>query len=158
MVLFLDYDGVLHPDEAYHTKRGVVLRCDGHDLFEHAQLLADLLDPYPHVKIVLSTSWVFQLGFSTAKARLPAALQAKIKGATFHSQFEERHLWTYFTRHKQISTYVIRHRLTDWIALDDDDDQWPDEERHRLVHTNEWGGIGDRAAQDELIAKLAKEK
>lgn len=49
MILFLDYDGVLHTDEAYHTKKGVVLRCDGHNLFEHAQLLTDLLEPYPHV-------------------------------------------------------------------------------------------------------------
>lgn len=154
MILFLDFDGVLHPDQAYMTKSGVVLRCDGHNLFKHAELLADLLEPFPHIDIVLSTSWVFQLGFFAAKARLPIALQAKIKGATFHSQYEDKYLWPHYTRHEQIDTYVKRHRLTDWIAIDDDDDQWPDGKRHHLIHTNEWGGIGDKTAQDELIAKI----
>jgi len=157
MILFLDYDGVLHPDQAYMTKSGVVLRCDGHNLFEHAELLADLLCPYPHVKIVLSTSWVPQLGFGAAKGWLPERLQAKVKGATFHSQFEEKILWQSYPRHGQIDTYVVRHHLTDWIAIDDDDEGWPDDKRHHLIHTNEWGGIGDRAAQDDLIAKI-KEK
>ena len=121
MILFLDYDGVLHPDAAYHTKKGVVLRCDGHSLFEHAQLLTDLLDPYPQVQIVLSTSWVWVLGFSDAKARLPERLRAKVKGATWHSRMEERHLWMHYTRYDQIDTYVKRHLLTDWIAIDDHD-------------------------------------
>ncbi|MDP1870810.1 MAG: HAD domain-containing protein [Gallionella sp.] len=71
MMLFLDFDGVLHPNEAFMTKTGVVLRCDGHNLFEHAELLADLLEPYPTVKIMLSTSWVWTLNFKKAKARLP---------------------------------------------------------------------------------------
>ena len=154
MILFLDFDGVLHPDQAYMTNGGVVLRCDGHNLFEHADLLADLLDPYPHVKIVLSTSWVPQLGFNAAKARLPDRLQAKIIGATFDADREEKIFWQRYPRHAQIDTYVKRHRLTDWIEIDDDDDQWPDDKRHHLVHTNDWGGIGMKETQDEIIAKI----
>ena len=154
MILFLDYDGVLHPDEAYHTKKGVVLRCDGHNLFEHAQLLADLVDPYPHVQIVLSTSWVWALGYTEARARLPEQLQARVKGATWHSQMEDRFMWRHYTRHSQIDSYVKRHLLTNWIAIDNDDIGWPESERHRLVHTNDWGGIGDTAVQNELLLKI----
>ena len=154
MILFLDYDGVLHPDEAYHTKKGIALGCDEHNLFEHAQLLTDLLDPYPHVQIVLSTSWVWVLGYAEARARLPKQLQEKVKGATWHSQMEDRHLWMYYPRHNQIDKYVKRHCLTDWIAIDNDDTDWPETERQHLVHTNDWGGIGDTAAQNELIAKI----
>lgn len=154
MILFLDYDGVLHPDKAYMTKRGVVLQCDGHNLFEHAELLADLLEPYPQVKIVLSTSWVPQLSFNAAKDRLPERLQDKVIGATFHSKYEEKIFWQCYSRHSQIDTYDKRHRLTDWIAIDDDDDEWPDNKRHHLIHTDEWGGIGMKESQDELIAKI----
>ncbi len=154
MILLLDYDGVLHPNEAYITKTGVVLRCDGHNLFEHAEMLADLIAPYPHVKIVLSTSWVPALTFAKAKARLPTRLQEKVKGATWQTSMRVRELWDTYTRYQQILFWVRRHGVTEWVAVDDDNAGWPEDKRHHLVHTNEWGGIGDKAAQDELIAKL----
>jgi hypothetical protein len=46
-VLYLDYDGVLHPDDVYtHPRRGLYLRdSPGHELLEHAGLLAELLAP-----------------------------------------------------------------------------------------------------------------
>jgi hypothetical protein len=154
MILFLDFDGVLHPDEAYMSNGSVVLRCDGHNLFEHAELLADLLEPYPHVEIVLSTSWVHQLGFEFAKARLPDRLQAKVIDATFDPDREEKIFWQRFPRHGQIDSYVERYNLTEWLAIDDDDKEWPDEKRYYLIHTDDWGGIGDIAAQNELITKI----
>lgn len=150
----LDYDGVLHPNEAYMTKQGVVLRCDGYNLFEYAEVLANLLEPYPHVKIVLSTSWVWALSFAEAKKRLPARLQERIIGATWHSRMDERHVWTEYTRYEQINTYISRHQITNWVAIDDDAHGWPEGKRHHLIHTDEWGGIGEKAAQEELIAKL----
>ena len=103
MILFLDYDGVLHPNEAFMTKSGVVLRCDGHNLFEHAELLADLLEPYPNVKIILSTSWVWTLSFKRAKEHLPGRLQSKVTGSTWHSQIDERPIWDSLTRYEQIN-------------------------------------------------------
>jgi len=154
ITLFLDYDGVLHPDEVYGSRKGVVLRCDGHNLFEHAQLLADLIDPYPQVRIVLSTSWVCVFGFDEAKARLPKQLQTKVKGATWHNRMEDRHLWMQFTRHSQIDRYVKRHLLSKWIAIDNDDTGWPEEKRHHLVHTDDRRGLGDAAAQNDLIVKI----
>ena len=158
MILFLDYDGVLHPDEVYQTRKGVGLLCDGHNLFEHAQLLSDMLEPHPHVEIVLSTSWVFVFGFDEARSRLPKPLQAKVKGATWHSHIEDRHLWRYYTRHQQIDTYVKRHQLVNWVAIDNDDDGWPQDKRHHLVLTNSWGGLGDVAAQIELLEKIKEKK
>ncbi len=33
MIVFLDFDGVLHPNEVVlYQKRGIVLECDGHSL------------------------------------------------------------------------------------------------------------------------------
>jgi histidinol phosphatase-like enzyme len=47
MILFLDFDGVLHEDPCFDEAR----------LFECAPGLAQALEPFPEVRIVLSTSW-----------------------------------------------------------------------------------------------------
>lgn len=47
MILFLDYDDVLHPNEAYQIPgKGIVLNVDGHNLFEHADTLAYALEAH----------------------------------------------------------------------------------------------------------------
>lgn len=85
MIVFLDYDGVLHPDAAYLVKGRPELRAAG-TLFMWAPILEEALAPYPDAKIVLSTSWVPVLkSFSRARAFLPAMLQARVIGATWHS-------------------------------------------------------------------------
>ncbi|MHB8914866.1 MAG: HAD domain-containing protein [Thiobacillus sp.] len=165
--LFLDFDGVLHPNEAYLRTGGVVLLADGHALFEYADRLCEILAPYPTLRVVLSTSWVAALrSFKKAKGYLPPALQAQVVGATWHSgagrvagstwhSSADRYEWNLLTRFEQIQRYVARHRLPDWLALDDDDIGWPDDQRHRLVCTHEWHGLGDEFAQSDLRAKLA---
>lgn len=158
MVLFLDFDGVLHPSEVYLEKGKPALREEGHALFEHAALLADLLEPHPQVKIVLSTSWVSVFrDFDRVKGFLPELLQARVIGATWHSKGDlcGRYQWRALTRYEQVAGYVLRNRLADWIALDDDDDGWPIEKRHHLVHTDVLDGLSDVTAQAELIDKLS---
>ena len=97
-ILYLDFDGVLHPEDTYfNPARGANLgpqsTAAGHELFEHAQLLVNVLEPYPHVKIVLSTSWVQHRSYSRAMKRLPAELQARVIGATFHEEHMARDAW-----------------------------------------------------------------
>lgn len=148
--VFLDFDGVLHPDAVYHYRgRGIVLESDGHALFEHAPTLAELLDPHPEVRIILSTSWVSMLDFKRAKSHLPKELQGRVKGSTFHSSMDMT-WWNSLSRFEQIENYVARHRLRAWIAIDDDDEGWPADARSRLVHCDRHGGIGDTAAQERL--------
>lgn len=85
MILFLDYDGVLHSSEVYLVRRQPVLRDEpGMTLFQHAPLLIEALASRPDIKIVLSTSWVARLGYDRAKGYLPVALQARVIGATWH--------------------------------------------------------------------------
>lgn len=155
MILFLDYDGVLHPDEVYMVRgKGVVLRCDGHNLFEYADLLTDALTPHADVRIVLSTSWVHALSFNEAKKRLPENLQVRIEGATYHSA-GNKYEWNALTRYQQIMRYVLRHNVQNWLALDNDAEGWPDNKRHHLVHTDDWGGLGGTiGALDDLQTKL----
>jgi hypothetical protein len=155
LILFLDFDGVLHPNEVYrYHPRGIVLECEGHELFEHAELLDEILAPHSHVAIVLSTSWVPELGFDRAKGHLPSALRQRVRGATWHSALYDKATWFGLTRYEQIAGYVRRHGLTKWIAVDDDDQGWASHHRHHLVHTDELECLGESR---ELLAKMLED-
>jgi len=156
-VLFLDFDGVLHPDAVYLVQGKVVLKMDGFSLFGFADVLVDELKPYPDVKIVLSTSWVptFKC-FDKVKGHLPDELSAKIVGATYHSGFSKQE-WRCMTRYQQIRRYVTRANLSegDWIAVDNDAQGWPEDKCGNLVLTDDYGGLSDASAQADLAEKLS---
>lgn len=157
-ILFLDYDGVLHADDVYRTKSGIALKSGG-TLFEHATILAAAIEPHPTVKIVLSTSWVRELGFNRAKKYLPPALKNRVTGATYHSSFEQDDgltPWGILTRYEQIARHVMKHRITDWIAVDNDNEGWPETLAHHLVHTDDDLGLGELVAQQLLSLALSK--
>src|SRR5450830_368975 len=88
LILYLDFDGVLHHENClWHPKRGAYLVAPPrYLLFQHSALLEQLLEPYPAIQIVLSTSWVRRYGWSTTTKRLPQSLQARVIGSTFHSR------------------------------------------------------------------------
>ena len=141
---------MLHPENVYLIKGQPVLTKESHGLFEHADLLADLLSGSEHIRIVLSTTWVRVKGYDYAKSRLPKSLQERVIGSTYHSRINE--FWLHSTRFQQIARYIKRHNVEDWLALDDDDEGWPDDLRHRLVHSDKQGGI--MAVRDDLVTKL----
>lgn len=158
MILFLDYDGVLHPDAAYIENGRPVLRAEG-EFFMWAPLLVDVLADHPRVRIVLSTSWVRILRFDRARERLPAALARRVIGSTWHSAMakhpEAVHKlyptwWDEATRYAQIKRYVDRAGLTKWLAIDDHDEGWAEEDRVRLIHTQSETGI----STPDVLARL----
>ena len=157
MILFLDFDGVLHPDEVYLTRRGPKLRAVG-ELFMWAPVLDAELASLPTVKIVLSTSWVRNLGFSRAKKYLPEGLRARVIGSTWHSSmakdWADRIWWDQATRHGQIRKYVDRAAVSDWLAVDDDGDSWARSDRDRLVLTDGRSGLSDPETLMKLRGKL----
>lgn len=155
MVLYLDFDGPLHPDAVFITASGQVeLRAPGHHLFESIHLLEALLDPHPSIRIVLSTSWVFMKSFSFARRKLSASVQSRVIGATFHSR-EDRINFARMTRWQQIARDVARRRPHAWVALDDDDLGWPEEQLHRLVKADEWLGLKDVGCRTRLADAFA---
>lgn len=156
-VLFLDFDGVLHPDAAFRTKRGIELRAPG-TLMMHAGVLQSILHDFPRVKIALSTSWVRMLGYQRARAALPEELQARTVSSTWHSHMRDsaREGYDMFTRYEQICGAVTRAGITKWIAIDDDPEiSWPDSDE-RLVRCDPQLGLGSEAAQFELRLKLER--
>lgn len=157
VVLFLDYDGVLHPDVAFRTKSGIELKAPGR-LMMHAEVLHAVLQPFPAVRICLSTSWVRTLGYRKARAALPQGLQDRTVSATWHSAMRARAREEYdlHTRYQQICAAVTRSGITRWIAVDDDpDSSWPVGDA-RLVRCDPNLGLGSESTQEELRSKLAK--
>jgi hypothetical protein len=161
MILFLDFDGVLHPDEAYLVRGRPVLRTDG-ELFMWAGHLANALADHEHVRIVLSTSWARDLGFNRARRYLPEELRGRVIGATWHSGMSKGEdfgpvretWWDCATRYEQIRRYVDRAGLNDWLAIDDKPEGWTEEDNHRLIHTRSDTGLSDPVVLDLLHRRL----
>ena len=155
LLLYLDYDGVLHHEKVlWHPKIGAYLSApDGYVLFQHAELLERMLAPYPHVQIVLSTSWVRRYGCARSTKQLRPALRARVIGATFHSKMNELEFGEK-PRGMQVWEDVLKRRPRAWLALDDDWLDWPEWclENYVKTHLNE--GISDPAVQEEFARKL----
>jgi HAD domain in Swiss Army Knife RNA repair proteins len=157
LILYLDYDGVLHPEDVRldRRRRAYIASPEGHRLFEHAELLNGLLAPYPEISLVLSTSWVRVYGsVSRVAKRLPPALGTRVIGATYHREMDE-HRFAQMPRGMQIWADVLRRHPIDWLAVDDMHHDWPVWCRANLVCSDAILGISAPPVLAELRAKLA---
>jgi hypothetical protein len=157
LVLYTDFDGVLHPEDVWlDGKNGPYIASPpGHHLFENGDLLTSVLLPYPDVRIVLSTSWVIALkSMGKAARRLPPELRARVVGATYHGGMDPV-LFRQAPRGMQVWADVLRRAPEDWLAVDDDYLDWPTWCRDKLVRTHEVLGISAPTVLAELRAKLA---
>ena len=153
-MLYLDYDGVLHPSEVYlidgepklqlYNDQDLTLFCWAPIL----QSILDDLDPAGRVRIVLSTSWVRVLGYERALASLPEGLRQRVIGRVRINLLNE------FPRGVTVADDAAHREIEHWLAIDDDAWGWPVEHRHRLIHTSGGEGIGCSKAQDDLRKKL----
>ncbi len=159
-ILYLDFDGVLHPNEVYKYKKEVRMDYRGHSLFEWNDILEDILDNYPDLKIVLSTTWVRMTTFHKSKKRLPASVQEKVIGATYHSCYKkDSELYYEFptlSRYESIKRDVHRRKPSRWIALDDDNEYWHESEKGKLILCHPDRGISSEITQRRLIEGLDK--
>lgn len=112
MILFLDFDGVLHPEGEAHILSGGVDFC-------FLPRLEALLREFPFVKIVISSSWREQLRYKTLLKPFSSDIRARILGATPHSGFGLPP--PYGKREGEILAWLQIHDAIDepWIALDD---------------------------------------
>ncbi|SIT36596.1 conserved hypothetical protein [Paraburkholderia ribeironis] len=155
-VLFLDFDGVLHRFGAVRTRRGIVSISPAVQLFEFAPILVECLAPHDRLEIVLSTSWVYLLGYQRAKNALPGALSERVVGATYHSKYFDSDMWASKARGTQILRYVLTHRLTRWLAIDDEIVGFGEHLSH-VVRCDENSGLGDVSTQTLLRTRLAEQ-
>jgi len=156
-VLYLDYDGVLHPEEVWQRRgaRPYVKNPPGHALFERAELLTEVLAPYPKLTIVLSTSWSRAFGYTRAASYLPAALRRRCIGATFHREMD-RYSFEAASRGHQVLDDVSRRRPTAWLAIDDDFTGWGPWKETHVVITDPVLGISEPAVLQQLRTALER--
>lgn len=156
-VLFLDFDGVLHPDAVYLNRQGPTLKAEG-ALFMWAPILAQVLGEFPMVSVVLSTSWVRYLGHKRALGYLPSELGNRVIGATWHSSmakgWADENVWDGKTRYDQICRYAARSQLQHWIALDDDVQGWAEDSAQHLVACAPDLGLSSAQTQSQLRFRL----
>jgi len=134
MILFLDFDGVLHhenvtvkrcpPSERRYlkahesrflTRDGKLVK--GKDLFEHADRLAAALAPFPNVRIVISSTWREHFRPEKLLQFLPAALADRVIG---HTPLCDK-FGGVGSRLSEVLAYLEGNGLAGepWIALDD---------------------------------------
>ena len=162
-ILYLDFDGVLHCDAVYRAPGGGIY-IEGGTLFEWAHFLEDLLRPYPALRIVLSTSWVRELGYDRARSYLPAAVADRVTGATFHRRIhgptrELRWHWAQTPRGQQIAEDVARRGAPAWLAVDDAIDEFSPAQTEFLVPCRSDAGLSDVGTRETfalMLHRLAK--
>ena len=112
MILFLDFDGVLHPDPCIDEDR----------LFENADRLGEVLEDFPEVGIVLSTSWRNVRPLDELLASLPHALRQRVMGVNPNfNDFQSDAPRVPYRRHAECEKWMRMHAMDDvpWWALDD---------------------------------------
>ncbi len=156
-VLYLDFDGVLHPEDVWQLPGGppYVRSPPGHDVFENALALERLLEPYPDVRIVLSTTWQRRFGYSGTVEFLRPSLQARCVGGTYHRSMG-RHWFDNLARGEQVLDDVSRRRPKNWLAIDDNTDGWGDFAASHLVATDPVRGIANTNVYRRLNEALKR--
>jgi len=128
--LFLDFDGVLHPNLATPTQR-----------FIRMPMLLEAIGDQT-VEIVISSSWRFEWSIDELREFFPAALRARIVSNT-GSAYIGRH-----ARWNEITAYCEAFGIGNWRALDDARFEFPNP-CPELIACD--GGRGMEAAQRDLI-------
>lgn len=124
-LLFLDFDGVLHPTHFA-----------GESPFSRASLLEETLLQFAP-KIVISSSWRFTHTLDRLQKMLPSFIGKHIIGLTGAAVIGKH------PRHQEIQLYLQGFSSIDWRALDDSYWEFPNN-HPKLIRCNPNTGIGDK--------------
>lgn len=153
---------VHHEKVLWHPRKGIYMspyEAAGHSLFEWVPILESLLEPYPTVALVLSSTWCIRPGYSATLKRLPASLRARFIGGTYHGRVHGVDPWNESMfrstpRGVQVQEDTRRRKPRQWIALDDDLEDWPDSCRQNLIACDGTTGLSNPDVQQELRERL----
>lgn len=109
MILYLDFDGVVHALSEPALSHNFKL-LDNPNLFKWIPILEQILEPYPEVRIVVSSDWRRLFDDNSLKRLLGPAIALRFAGIV---EIAEK------SRANEILTDAARRGLTQWLALDD---------------------------------------
>jgi len=113
-VLFLDFDGVTHPEP-----------CEKHQLFQSLPLIESVLRRYPGVLVILSTTWRTTHALDELKDRFSSDVAERVLGGTplvnlydlawYPAPLSGR------SRQREIEAWLHQNRTLNhpWVAIDD---------------------------------------
>lgn len=158
LILFLDFDGVLHHwnvmvERTPDRKRIPIMEGPG-ELFQWVPHLEAALAAYPDTKIILSTKWVWWFGIEYCRDQLPASLAAKVIGATWEGGWVMPEGWSHWDRCRQIRFHAEKYQIERWFAIDDDDRGLASDDREHWVITPVWLGVSDPLALQQIVEHL----
>ncbi len=130
--IYLDFDGVLHPNVVEKKK-----------LFSFMPKLAEVLTG-DSAKIVISSSWRFHESFEYIKNLFPLTLQSMVVGCTGDAYFGRWARWN------EIKQHVSTHCIEEWIALDDAQMEFPPNCENLILCD------GKKGLQDDQLRRLSK--
>lgn len=165
VVLYLDLDGVVHHEQVlWHPRKGIYMsphQAAGHSLFEWVSILESVLESYPAVALVLSSTWCIRPGYRATLKCLPASLRTRFIGGTYHSRVHGVDPWNLSMfrstpRGVQVQEDVFRRKPRQWVALDDDLEGWPDSCRQNLIACDGNSGMSNPEVQNGLREKLRR--
>lgn len=152
MDIYLNFDGVLHPDQVFYEDGCIPsLLAPGHNAFEHAELLAATLEGHEDVVIILNTWWTFYLGPDACKDLLPPSLAARVGGSTI------QYLDAYDsipTRLKETERHIARQRSGPWVILDHNNARYRRDFLPHLLLLDPFEGLGSRTARRSVERRL----
>ena len=128
-LLFLDFDGVLHPTDFA-----------GEAPFSRAALLEETLTQHSP-KIVIASSWRFTHNLDKLQKTVPAFISSLIIGTTGEAVIGKHPRFT------EIQRYLNTYGPADWRALDDSYWEFP-KPCPNLIKCNPNTGILDRQIQE----------
>lgn len=140
--LFVDFDGVLLPIARPGAIVDVTRLGDiaAHD-WRLVGKLAATVQPFPRVQLVVSSTWRHFLSMEEICELLAPMRVIGTTRKSMGSRYDEIHGWMY-------------KRPNPWIAIDDDDYDWPDQMRHHLLYCDPHVGLDDPAKLVDLEVRL----
>lgn len=115
MLLFLDIDGVLHPEHIPGLTPGKFRVNSEH--FSCLPYLEDVLREFQGIQVVISSAWRTRRSLDELRDIFSPELRSRVIGVTPQLPRSEGH------RQREIENWLIEHDRghEDWIAIDD----WP---------------------------------
>lgn len=147
MILFLDFDGVLHPEPCYDPSK----------LFCHRELFESVILECPDVEIVISSTWRHNHSLVEIRSLFSSGVSEKVVGVTpnYADLPELRSVIGQYPRHVEVEGYLRQSGMPwqDWVALDDRA-YWFKPFLRNLVRCDPMSGMTPEVA-DLLRIKLA---
>lgn len=121
MILFLDFDGVLHP-----------IPCKDKDMLCFIPRLEGVLRDFPHVQVVISSLWRASHDLDGLRAYFSEDIRPRIIGMTPFTDImaweSEGRFFVQKTRYEEARLWIAQNAYTGpYVSLDDAGNEFPDE-------------------------------